>query len=680
LRIAPSLRYSEIAFGILIASLSVLGGVFVWGSARVDKNLEVVVARRWHAVRHAVEAEQLASQNNRLDTSILLLGDTAEISRLAATRGQNSERISALLAEIETLLGGEKARAAHARIAALQAPYLASYRHALDLLGQQDGIEEAHRLLATETTRLFDEYQQAWRELILALDSEMDEASKAALGGSRRLRVHVEVLFGVAVLLAVAVTALAVRRQKREERKRLEVEEALAAANASLEERVRERTDEMEQTSAILRKTNYRLKAVLADQERQAADLKANQEKLQKLFLAVEQASEAILIADPSGVIEYVNPAFESLTGYSLYEVVGQTPRVLKSGYQTPELYVEMWRTIKAGNVWRGRMVNRKKDGSTYHEDVTISPIRENGRVVNFVSVGRDVTREVGLEGQLLQAQKLEAVGRLAAGVAHEINTPAQFVADNTHFMRDSFADLKRVVDGLTTAAAEQGAQPGDCLERLREALADADLEYLMTEIPKAIDQSLEGLERITKIVAAMKDFSHQGSGEKKPFDLNRAIESTVTISRNEWKYVAEMELHLDPELPQVPIVVNEMNQVFLNLIVNAAHAISDATDGGNQRKGTINIETRREGEMVEIRICDDGAGIPANVRHRIFEPFFTTKPVGKGTGQGLSLSRAIVVEKHQGRLRFESEEGRGTTFIISLPFVPEHAEGGLAS
>jgi two-component system, NtrC family, sensor kinase len=492
--------------------------------------------------------------------------------------------------------------------------------------------------------------------------------------------VHVEVLFGVAEMLAVTVAALAIRRQKRDERKRLEGEKALAAANAALEERVRERTKEIEETSAVLRTTNYRMTAVLADKEQQAADLKANEEKLQKLFLAVEQASEAILIANPSGVIEYVNPAFESLTGYSLYEVVGQTPRVLNSGYQKPEIYVGMWRTIKAGDVWRGRMVNRKKDGSTYHEDVTISPIRENGRVVNFVSVARDVTREVGLEGQLLQAQKLEAVGRLAAGVAHEINTPAQFVADNTHFVRDGFADLKQVVDRLTAAAAEGGTPRGDCLERLREALNNADLQYLMTEIPKAIEQSLEGLSRITKIVGAMKDFSHQGSGEKKPFDVNRAIDSTVTISRNEWKYVAEMELQLDSDLPQVPMVVNEMNQVFLNLIVNAAHAISDATDGGNKRKGVINIQTRREGEMVEIRIRDDGTGISASARPRIFEPFFTTKPVGKGTGQGLSLSRAIVVDRHHGRMRFETEEGRGTTFIISLPLVPEEAEGGKAA
>jgi signal transduction histidine kinase len=283
--------------------------------------------------------------------------------------------------------------------------------------------------------------------------------------------------------------------------------------------------------------------------------------------------------------------------------------------------------------------------------------------------MGEDVTERLRLEHDLAQAQKLESIGQLAAGIAHEINTPTQFVGDNVRFLSDSFTDLLAVLaqhrDLLTTAKA--GSCAPAVIAACDAAVERADLDYLVEEIPKAIMQSADGVERIAKIVRAMKDFAHPGSAEKTPADLNHAIESTVTVAHNEWKYVADLTTDLAPDLPLVPCLLGPFNQVILNLIVNAAHAIGDVVKGTGQ-KGAISITTRHVGERVEIRITDSGTGIPEAIRSKIFDPFFTTKAVGTGTGQGLAIARSVVVDKHNGTIAVESQVGTGTTFVIHLP------------
>ncbi|MCW3059287.1 MAG: domain S-box protein, partial [Capsulimonas sp.] len=253
--------------------------------------------------------------------------------------------------------------------------------------------------------------------------------------------------------------------------------------------------------------------------------------------------------------------------------------------------------------------------------------------------------------------------------IAHEINTPIQYVGDNTRFLGDAFRDLKGMVDcyeQLLDIAETAGAPPAR-LEQAKKALADADAPYLMMEIPTAIAQSLEGVERVAHLVRAMKDFSHPGSTEKTPVDINRTIDSTVTVARNEWKYVAEMTLDLDPDLPLVSCLPGELNQVILNMVVNAAHAIGDVV-GSNGDKGEIRIRTIRDGDWVEIRIADTGSGMSEEVKSRVFDPFFTTKEVGRGTGQGLSISRAVIIERHGGTINVETALGAGTAFSIRLP------------
>jgi len=281
------------------------------------------------------------------------------------------------------------------------------------------------------------------------------------------------------------------------------------------------------------------------------------------------------------------------------------------------------------------------------------------------------VTEREVLGQQLRQAQKLEAIGQLAAGIAHEINTPIQYVGDNTRFLQESWPAFHTLFS--LTREMQQEATPGpispQTLQRLDALAQETDFEYLQTEIPSALEQSLEGIQRVTKIVRAMKEFSHPGSEEKKLIDVNQAIETTITVARNVWKYVADMETHFDPDLPRVLCHAGEFNQVILNLLVNAAQAMEQAVGDGSQGKGKIVVSTVRAGEWAEISIADTGAGIPEAARSRIFEPFFTTKPVGKGTGQGLALAHTAIVRRHGGKIWFDSELGKGTTFYIRIPF-----------
>jgi len=395
---------------------------------------------------------------------------------------------------------------------------------------------------------------------------------------------------------------------------------------------------------------------------------------LNRLATAVEQASEAIVITDAQGLVTYVNPAFARISGYEAAEVKGRKPDIFLPEMTGTEFHERLWSRLGAGREWKGSCINWRKDGSSYESEASIWPLLDHtGAITSYVEIRRDVTESRELSRQLARAQKLESIGQLASGIAHEINTPTQYVGDNTRFLRDAFADMARLVDLYRGVVAD--ARAGTLApSRLAEAEAierEIDLEYLAAEIPRAVDQSLDGVKRIATIVSAMKDFSHP-SHEKAPADLNAAIRSTVTVATNEWKYVANVEYDFDTTLPLVPCVLSEINQVVLNLVVNAAHAISDALSDHDIGKGRITIATRNTGGAAEVTIEDTGTGIPEAIQSRIFDPFFTTKEVGKGTGQGLTLAYAVIVNNHGGTLDFESVAGQGTRFMIRLPLDAE--------
>ncbi len=405
---------------------------------------------------------------------------------------------------------------------------------------------------------------------------------------------------------------------------------------------------------------------------RDVSILKKSQSEVQKLASAVREISEGLVIANSHGENEYVNLAVERITGYSYAELIGKNLlHFLKVNFSTDQM-----RTIETGLqegiIQRGKVVCTKKDGSQYTLQYNIAPIIDQQGNRNYVSVISDITQSELQEQQNRQAQKLEAIGSLAAGVAHEINTPTQYVGNNLLFIKKEFetvVDILRKSQQLINQA-HNGEKFDDLVETLHLEEQAADLDYLTNEIPKAIDESLEGISRVTKIVQAIKEFSHPSMDEKTPVDLNRAIDTTITVSRNEWKYVADLIPHYDEKLPTVMCSPGEINQVILNLITNAAHAIKEQISKGVYTKGLIEIFTLAKERSVEIHVKDNGGGIPVEFREKVFNPFFTTKPVGMGTGQGLAISHKVIVNKHNGSLIFDSEIGKGTTFIISLPLT----------
>lgn len=322
-------------------------------------------------------------------------------------------------------------------------------------------------------------------------------------------------------------------------------------------------------------------------------------------------------------------------------------------------------------NVRLDNIAYRNAAGEERFLGLTITPFNgEDNSILSLTIIGADITERIKFEAQLNQSHKMEAIGQLAAGIAHEINTPTQFVGDNTRFLQDAFGDLiqachlyKELVE-----TARSGNLNAEFIQDIEKRFGELDIAYLEEEVPQAIEQTLKGVDRITHIVQAMRIFAHPGGDEKKPIDINREIEKTITITRNEWKYVAELITDFDTTLPTVPCYRAEFNQVILNLIVNAAHAIADANGKDSSEKGTIEISSAQAGNWVEIRISDTGHGIPPEIRHRIFDLFFTTKEPGRGTGQGLAIAHSVIVDKHRGKIDIETEENRGTTFIIRLP------------
>ena len=422
-------------------------------------------------------------------------------------------------------------------------------------------------------------------------------------------------------------------------------EEALLTAQLDLEQRVAERTAELAERSELVN-------------------------------LLLDSAPGAMYGIDADGNCTFCNPAGLRLLGYeSSDEILGKKSHQLvhhtrPDGSAYPKEECPVFRSFRDGHdahvedelFWR-------KDGSSFPVEYSSRQMRRDGRILGAVVSFEDITNRKRQDMELRHSQKLEAVGRLAAGVAHEINTPIQFVGDNTRFLQNSFHDELQLVhkyQELYTAATAGEISP-QLLQELAAVREKADWDYLEQEIPRAMEQMLEGLSRVSTIVRGMKEFSHvDRTNEKTPGDLNRALESTLIVARNELKYVADVETQFG-ELPPVLCHLGDLNQVFLNLLVNSAHAIDDVikSTGG---KGKITVRTRVNEDCVEIAISDTGGGIPGEIQEKIFDPFFTTKGVGKGTGQGLALARAIVVEKHGGTLTFETQPGKGTTFLIRLP------------
>jgi PAS domain S-box-containing protein len=402
-----------------------------------------------------------------------------------------------------------------------------------------------------------------------------------------------------------------------------------------------------------------------------------SQQQNLRLVAAIDHAAEAVIVSDQRGQIQYLNPAFEKMFGITAKAMLGENVSKLSHANQDSDAWQAILKFPGAGEVWRGDINANRADGTMLEIEATISPVLGlDKEVSSLVYVIRDVTQERLAEMQHRQSQKLEAIGHLAAGIAHEINTPTQFIGNNLRFLQTAFSDLAPLIAPYQVTSG-RGVVDEALFEKAKAVVGDLDLDFLAVEIPAAIEGSLKGIDRVTKIVGAMKEFSHPGQREKVVTNLNHAIENTLVVSHNEWKYIADLTLDLDPELPPIPCLVDEFNQVVLNLITNAVDAVRDTLASRPiGEKGCIAISTRRNGGWVVVRVSDTGPGIPASIRDRVFDPFFTTKEVGKGTGQGLSISYDVIVNKHSGKMSFETNEGQGTTFVVQLPLEPV-AENG---
>ncbi len=445
------------------------------------------------------------------------------------------------------------------------------------------------------------------------------------------------------------------------ERKKMEAD--LIKAHEDLEFRVARRTSEL-----------IEVNKKMADEVCERTRIENQLGTIRKFLLnVIDNVPNLIFVKDFEGKFTLANRSLAELYGVDVKDLIGKTDIDFAPNREEAEKFQKDDREIIEN--WQEKVIFEEKitdvKGNVHWLHTVKRPLFDGSGVKSILGISTDMTERKILEGQLHHAQKLESIGQLAAGIAHEINTPTQYVGDNTRFIRDAFTDVNAILEKYRELfdAAQKGAVNDELLRDLEEEIEQADLEYLVEEVPKAIRQSLEGVSRIADIVQSMKDFAHPGSGAKKLANINKAIKSTITVARNEWKYVADIETYFDNSLPPVPCLLGEFNQVILNMVINASHAISDVVGDGSNGKGKITVTTTRvNDDWAEIRIADTGKGISNEDQKRIFEPFFTTKEVGKGTGQGLAISHTVIVEKHNGKLKFESEPGKGTTFIIQLP------------
>lgn len=397
------------------------------------------------------------------------------------------------------------------------------------------------------------------------------------------------------------------------------------------------------------------------------------------LRIALDASEQFVLVTDRKGTILFANQALSRQHGRTREELIGESVELVMPSDKNREHMGVLREAFRESRPVRVVVQGHHPSGAPMWLNLAITPVcPPGGRATHFIAFATDITQSVEdarikremqeridsqerehqrLSVELRLAQKLEALGRLAAGVAHEINTPIQFISDNVSFMRDATQDLSQVIK-----AYQAGAAQGD------EAAVEVELDYLLEELPKSMERAQEGVRRVANIVRAMKEYSHPGSEARSPADVNRALERTIEIARSEYKHVATVELRAGA-LPHVFCNIGELNQVFLNLLVNAAHAIEKA--GHDSTKGRIRISSEQVGAEVILAFEDNGCGIPAENLDKIFDPFFTTKEVGQGTGQGLAIARSIVVDRHGGSIDVDSEPGRGTRISLRLPLTP---------
>lgn len=426
---------------------------------------------------------------------------------------------------------------------------------------------------------------------------------------------------------------------------------AIRNSNDKLEDRVKVRTRELESKTEVLRSNGRFLSSVL------------------------DAMDARICILDSAGTVNATNAAWGNdrtdsdfiRLGENYLQAFKEDRRTVFGSHSVVEA-IERLKRDDTNSVVVEFGTNSTTNCQWIQARVSKMTPKGPDKFLGFVVALLDITDRRQLEQQLQQAQKLESVGQLAAGIAHEINTPMQYVGDNVQFVQGSLHQLEAILQLLASLDRPDETSSPVTLDAIRQSIGKVNLTRLIDQMPKAIDDAQQGIDNVARIIVAMKEFSHPGTALPTALDINRVLESTVVVSKCEWKYVAEVELSLDPQTPSIAGFANELQQVFLNLVVNAAHAVEARGRADEEFQGKIRVTSSYQNDRCLVTIEDNGCGIPHNIRNRVYDPFFTTKEVGKGTGQGLAIAHQVIVNKHHGKLWLESEEGVGTTFFVELP------------
>jgi PAS domain S-box-containing protein len=402
---------------------------------------------------------------------------------------------------------------------------------------------------------------------------------------------------------------------------------------------------------------------------RDLTDQRRAEEAREHLEALLEFAPAFIIEVNSKGQIAFIN---RTIAPYTRKETIGTSWLQYFPPDRQEAMTQALARIYEKGGTEVVEVNTPSAGGTTVWFESHIAPVIVDGKVASVVLAAQDVSERKRAQAEVLAGRHMALLGTLAAGIAHEINTPVQFVGDSIQFLCDSNRDLFTLIERVQQlrATVTSGAPLDEAVRAAAEAEAEeaADLPFLRENMPKAFDRCVDGLNQVAKIVRSLKEYAHPSETQMTPADLNRAVESSLTIAKNEYKYVADLKMELG-ELPPVTCHANEIGQAVVNIVVNAAHAI-EAVVKATGGKGVIAVKTWREGDSAVISVGDTGCGIPEDIRSRIFDPFFTTKEVGKGTGQGLAIAWSTVRERHGGQLTFESTVGQGTTFFIRLPIA----------
>ena len=652
-------RFIGVALALsFLVLISIVVGVGFMGLKAMD-NLHVdartIAETQWTEVQMASEALTYSNRNSRINMQIVVSNDRPDINSLLARRTENTARISALLQQLQARARSAREQELLNAINQARSDYVASYKQATDVSLEQKNVEEARRQLIQTSFPLLLKYHLAWSDFVRFQTDEMDKQLRRSTDKYAAARKRTIYLISLSVLLAFAIAAIVLNKLMVEIVRRESAENDLRRMNEDLELKVLER-------NASLDKSNQDLISETASRQ----EVEGAHSRSEQLFRSIaENSADLIAVVDQSGHRIYNNPSYERLLGYTKEELketisfqqIHPDDRtvVTRAAQQALETGV--------GQIVEYRM--QRKDGTYISLESHGSFIRDSrGEIEAFVISARDVSDRRMAQ----QTEKLSAIGQLAAGVAHELNTPVQYISDNVTFLGDAWKQVDAAIALCLTAAHASITSDSHSSPVTPSAGPPEDWAWLRREVPKAISQSLEGIRRMSKILAAIRRFSHTGGGEREYVDLNEALDATLTVAQNQIKHLAEVQTDYQTDLPRVECYCDEMNQVFLNLIVNASHAIRDASTQQARERGKLIIRTRQIDHEVQVEIQDNGTGIPLIARARVFDPFYTTKQVGEGTGQGLTICHDIVTQKHRGRIWFDTEVDKGTTFFVRIP------------